>query len=73
MPFLTENKNLKSQKNVIDLHDKSEYAIHVTNLKEALNHRLVLKKVHWVINFNKKTWLRPYIDINTKLRKKSKN
>ena len=73
MPFLTENKNLKSQKNVIDLHDKSEYAIHVTNLKEALNHRLVLKKVHRVINFNKKTWLRPYIDINTKLRKKSKN
>ena len=72
MPFLTENKNFKSQKNVTDLHDKSEYVIHVTNLKEALNHRLVLKKVHRVINFNKKTWLKPYIDINTKLRKKAK-
>ena len=72
MPFLTENKNFKRQKNVIDLHDKREYVIHVTNLKEALNHRLVLKKVHRVINFNKKTWLKPYIDINTKLRKKAK-
>ena len=42
-------------------------------LKQALNHGLVLKKVHRVIQFNQKDWLKPYIDMNTELRKKAKN
>ena len=39
------------------------------NLKQALNHELDLKKLHKVIKFNKNAWLKPYIDINTDLRK----
>ena len=31
------------EKPVADLHDKTEYVIHIRNLKEALNHGLVLK------------------------------
>ena len=42
------------------------------NLKQALNHGLVLKKVHRVIKFNRNAWLKAYIDINTDLRKKQK-
>ena len=42
------------------------------NLKQALNHWLVFKTVHRVIKFNKKAWLKPYIDMNTKLREKAK-
>ena len=42
---------------VANLHDKTEYFIHIRNLKEALNHRLVLKKVHRVIKFNQNAWL----------------
>ena len=34
------------------LDDKTEYVIHIRNLKEALIHGLVLKKVHKVIKFN---------------------
>ena len=31
------------------LHDKTEYVIHIRNLKEALNHELVLKKfIEWL-------------------------
>ena len=30
------------------------------NLKQALNHGLILKKVHRVIKFNQKDWLKPY-------------
>ena len=45
-----------------NLHDKKENAIHITNLKEALNHKLLLKKVHRVIILNQKTLLKPYID-----------
>ena len=57
---------------VVNLHDKTEYVIQIRNLKQALNHGLVLKKVHRVIKFNQNTWLKPYIDMNTDLRKKSK-
>ena len=39
----------KVKKLVANLHDKSEYVIHIRNLKQALNHGFVLKKVHKVI------------------------
>ena len=42
----------KLEKLVTNLHDKTEYVIHIRNLKEALNHGLILKKVHRVIKFN---------------------
>ena len=41
-------------------------------LKQVLNHGLIFKKVHRVIPFNQNAWLKPYIDMNTKLRKESK-
>ena len=44
----------KVEKLVTNLHDKTEYVIHIRNLKQALNHGLVLKKVHRVIKFNQK-------------------
>ena len=63
----------KVNKVAANLHDKSEYPIHIRNLKQALNHVLVLKKVHRVIKFNQDAWLKPYTDMNTDLRKKAKN
>ena len=41
-------------------------------LKQALNHGLKLKKVHRLIKFNERGWLKPYIDMNTELRKNAK-
>ena len=52
---------------------QADYVIHIRNLKQALNHRLVLKKVHRVIKFNQNDWLKPYIEMNTGLTKKAKN
>ena len=55
------------------LYDKKNYVIHIRSLKQALNHGLILKKIHRVIQFYQEVWLKPYIDINTELRKKAKN
>ena len=46
-PFLAESVKVeKVEKLVANLHDRNEYVIHIRNLKQALNHGLVLKKVH---------------------------
>ena len=63
----------KVEKLAATVHIKIEYLIHIRNLKQALNHGLVLKKSHKVIKFNQNSWLKSYIDMNTDLRKKSKN
>ena len=42
----------KVEKLVTNLHDKTEYVIHIRNLKQALNHGLILKKVHRVNKFD---------------------
>ena len=63
----------KVEKSVANLQDKRKYFIHIRNLKQALNHILILKESHRVIEFNQNAWLKPYIDMNTKLRQKVKN
>ena len=45
----------------------------IKSLKQALNHGLKLKKIHTIIEFNQEAWLKPYIDMNTELRKVAKN
>ena len=42
-------------------------------MKQALNHGLISKKVHRAVQFNQKSWLKKYIDMNTELRKQAKN
>ena len=71
--YQKERKLKKIKKLTANLYDKNEYVIHIKNLKQALNHGLILKKVHRVIKFNEKAWLKPYIKMNTKLRQKAKN
>ena len=72
--FLPERIKIeKVEKLVANLHGKEEYVIHIRKLKEALKHELASKKVQILIKFKEKVCLKPYIDMNTELRKKSKN
>ena len=66
-------KTRKVKKLLANLHDQTENVIHIRILKQALNHGLVLKKLHRIIKFNQNAWLKPYIDMNIDLRKKGKN
>ena len=63
----------KCSKLVCKLYDKNSYVAHIRSLKQALNHGLILKKVHRVIQFNQEAWLKDYIDVNPELRKQAKN
>ena len=74
MPFLPERMKVdKTQKLVCNLHDKKKYVVHISILKQALDHGLKIKKVHRVIEFNQEAWLKKYIDMNAELRKKASN
>ena len=55
------------------INSKKNYIIHIRALKQALNHGLILQEVHNVIEFNQEAWLKPYIEMNTKLRTEAKN
>ena len=74
LPFLPDRMDVnKVNKLIASVHDKNNYVIHIYALKQALNHGLILKKVHAVISFNHVAWLKPYIVLNTKLRTQAKN
>ena len=59
LPFLPERIKInKCNKLVCNLYDKNNYIVYIRSLKEALSHRLILKKVHKVIRFNQEAWLK---------------
>ena len=55
------------------LNDKKNYILHEENLKLYLSLGLKLKKIHRVLEFSEKPWLKQYIDFNTEKRKNAKN
>ena len=56
-----------------NLRNKKNYVVHIKSLKQALNHGLKFKKVNRTIEFNQEAWFKPYIDMNTELRKLASN
>ena len=74
LPFMCEKIRVNGiEKLVPNLHDKKKYVIHVKALKQALDHGLVLEKIHRVIQFKQSAWMKKYIDFNTRLRMVAKN
>ena len=74
LPFLPERMKInKCTKLACTVRNKEKYVVHIRALKRALNHGLILKKVHRVIEFRQEAWLKPYIDMNTKVRMLGKN
>ena len=74
LPFMCERLDINGvTKLVPNLKDKSKYVIHIRASAQALDHRLVLERIHRAIEFEQSAWMKPCIDFNTQLRSKETN
>ena len=71
--FLTTHdlKYHKQTRLAPNLCDKEKYIVHIKSLQQYLSLGLVLKRIHRVIAFHQRPWLKPYIDFNTEKRQKA--
>ena len=60
------------EEHVANLHDKTDYVMHIRNLKQPFNYGLVSERVHRFIKFNQNASLKPYIEMNTDLKNLTK-
>ena len=74
-PLCPERVKCKNEveKLIPNLRDKKNYVLHYKNLIQCLKLGMKLKKIHRGIKFVESEWMKPYIDMNTKLRAKAKN
>ena len=67
------NTKIGGEKLCLALTDKTHYICHYRALKFYLSQGIKLKKIHQVLQFNQSDWLKPYIELNTKLRQNATN
>ncbi|XP_057656772.1 uncharacterized protein LOC130894170 [Diorhabda carinulata] len=75
-PFAPEHRKpvgSNYSKLMTTLYCKKEYTVHYRNLKQMLANGLKIKKIHKILKFNQSAWLRPYIELNTRLRAAATN
>ncbi|GFV91801.1 uncharacterized protein TNCV_2974731 [Trichonephila clavipes] len=63
----------KEKRLLTTLYPKTNYVVHIRNLKQYLKLGLVLKKVHKILEFHQESWLQPYINMNTQFRTEAEN
>ena len=64
----TDSKESTVSKLIPSLRDKRKYVLDIRMLRFAMEQGLQLKKIHRAVQFTQKDYMRPYIDMNSKLR-----
>jgi hypothetical protein len=64
-----ETTNVKVEKLIPNLKDKTRYIVHYKNLQLYMKLGLKLTKIHRGIKFYQAAWMKKYIDFNTEMRK----
>ena len=65
--------SLKVKKLVPNLMPKHKYVLHYRNLQLYVSLGMKITKLHRTLEFNQKSWMAPYIKMNTELRKAAKS
>ncbi|XP_063218528.1 uncharacterized protein LOC134528792 [Bacillus rossius redtenbacheri] len=76
LPFLPVSQcppGSRQTKLMTTLEHKENYIIHYRNLKQALQHGLQIKKIHRVLQFEQRAWMKSYIEKNTIMRQHATN
>ena len=63
----------KDKKLILDLLPKKNYKIYYKNLQYYMKLGIKITKIHKILTFDEKPFLKDYIDLNTNLRKEAKN
>ena len=74
--YLNEKLNIKyseDKKLILDLLPKKNYKIYYKNLEYYMKLGLKVTKIHRILTFDEKPFLKEYIDLNTNLESKHKN
>lgn len=70
-PLCAENQcppGSNHPKLLLTLHDKKNYVMHHKTLELVLREGVQVEKIHRVLTFTQRKWLKPYIELNTMLR-----
>ena len=74
LPFMCDRMKINGvEKLVPNLYYKKKYVVHIKALEQAIDHGLVLERIHRCIEFKQSAWMKEYIDFNTRLRTAAKN
>lgn len=73
-PLAPENLSVgKVKKLLCTLYGKKKYIIHHETLKLYMSLGMEIGKIHRIIRFEEREWMKKYIDLNTELRTKADN
>ena len=63
IPFMCSKMKVGGVEKLIpNLYDKKKYVIHIRALMQALDHGLILEKIHRCIRFRQSPWMKEYIE-----------
>ena len=69
IPFMCAKMKVNEVEKLIpNLYNKRKYIVHIRALKQAIDHGLVLRRIHRCIRFSQSPLMKEYIDFNTRLR-----